>query len=262
MPFDKIRSGKPRFRISVTQKTGIFILISVFCILLGLIIYGKELLAPGILAIAGILIFFAILLAIYFPVRKMKVDLDDTYDKLMIMATTDELTRVFNRRHFNTLFEKELIRAKRYGKNIGCFMLDIDHFKKINDKYGQRFGDEILQDIAELIKENLRTTDVLARYDSNKFICILPETGISSTMHLSKRLRRLIEGRKYSYRDGKDKINITASIGITPCKLPGEKAIDIYENVTMLEKALDKAKQNGGNRIECFPENVAESLEE
>ncbi len=262
MPFDKIRSGKPRFRISIAQITGIFILIIVFCVLLGLIIYGKEILEPGTLAMAGILIFFSILLIIYFPVRKMKIDLDETYDKLEIMATTDALTRVFNRKHFNILFEKELSRAKRYERNLGCLMLDIDHFKKINDKYGQRFGDEILQDIAEFIKDNLRDTDILARYSSNSFICLLPETGIGSTMHLSKRLRRLIEGKKYTYKDGNKKINITVSIGISPCKLLGEKTIDIYENITMLEKALDSAKKRGGNRIECFPENIAESLEE
>ena len=255
MTDDQKPSGQPRFRIPVAQKIAIVILVAVFCALMGLIISGKQPLEPGILAMAGILIFFIILLAIYFPVRKLKQNLDEIHDKLEIMTTTDTLTQVFKRNHFNILFEKELSRAKRYERELGCLMLDIDHFRKINDKYGYQFGDEVLRDVAELIKDNLRVMDILARYGSNKFICLLPETNIDSVMILSKRLRLLLEGK--IYEDKGETVHITASIGITSCKPDAENDIDMNKIISMADEALAMAKKGGRNRIELFSQAVS-----
>ena len=246
---------RPGSRIQTMQKIGIFILIAVYCVLMGLIISGKQPLQPGMLAVGGILIFFVILLVMYFRIRKLENGLDDAREKLEIMTTTDELTRVFNRKHFDTLFEKELSRTRRYERDLGCLMLDIDHFRKINIKYGHQFGDQVLQDVAELIKDSLRITDVLARYGSNKFIMLLPETNIDSVMILSKRLRGLLEGRTYG--DQGKTVSITASIGIISCKPHAEKEIDMNKIINMAEKALDSAKKGGGNRIELFSQTVS-----
>ncbi len=243
-------SGIRRSGIHTALLTVIFILIVVFCVLMGLIISNKPLIEHDILAMSGILVMFVILFGIYFIVRKLKKELDEIYGKLEVMTTTDALTQVFNRNHFNTLLRTELSRAKRYERDLGCLILDIDNFRNINKKYGFQFGDEILQDIAELIKEHLRITDILARYESNKFICLLPETDKNAAMLLSKRLRGLVEGRVYE--DKGESARITVSIGMTSFKPEPEDKTDIRNIINLAEKALNKAKEGGGNRIELL----------
>ena len=243
------QSRHARVRISSPQITGIFILISVLVIIMGLIIYDKQLVEPDVFAASGMIIAI-ILSTIYLFIWKLVKNLDEAYNKIELMAVTDGLTQLFNKNHFNALFKNELSRAIRHEINLSCIILDIDCFIKIIDKYGHQFGNEVLQDTAEVIKDNSRSTDVVARYDRDKFICLLPETEIESAMILSKRLRSLVEGETYSFGENSLAIPVTVCIGVTSFNQSLDKEIDIYNLMNMADKALKIAKEKGRNNVE------------
>ena len=248
MTDEKPRSGIRRSGMSTILLAVNIILVVIFCALMGLILFDNPIIRHDILAISSIIVMIAILVSMYIPVRKLKEDLDATHNKLQVITVTDPLTKVFNSTHFNSLLRTELSRAKRYERDLGCMMLDIDHFGDINKKCGYQFGDEILQDVAELIKDNLRVTDIMARYESNKFVCLLPETNSDAVALLSKRLRGLVEGMTYEEKG--EPVHITISIGLTSYKPVPEDKTDIRNIIIQAEKALKMAKEGGGNRIE------------
>ena len=104
------------------------------------------------------------------------------------MAITDMLTGIFNRRYLMQRFEEEFVRATRQKKSFGCMLMDVDHFKAINDKYGHLKGDEVLKEVALRIKQSLRTYDVLARYGGEEFIAILRDTDLENVLSLAGRI--------------------------------------------------------------------------
>jgi len=212
-------------------------------------IYDNQLVEPAIFAAAGIIILVILIWTIYLFIMKLVKKRDEAYDNIELMKITDELTLLFNREHFNSLFENELARTIRYEKNISCAIIEIDYLNELKDKYGKQLADEILQDTAEDIKDNLRVYDVIAR-DDDRFICFFPETDIKSALFLSKRLRSLVEGETFSFGENDETIHITASIGITSCKPCLDKEIDIYRIINIADKALNVAKEKGRNRVE------------
>jgi len=236
-------------RISRVQIVGIFVLISVLVIIMGLIIYDKQLVETDVFATIGMIIVI-ILSTIYLFIWNLIKKLDEAYNKIGSMAVTDGLTQLFNKNHFNDLFKNELSRAIRHERYLSCIVLDIDSFMKIIDKYGHQFGNEVLQDTAEVIKDNSRTSDIVARYDRDKFICLLPETEIESAMILSKRLRRLVEGETFSFGENNETIPVTICIGVTSYKPSMGKDIDIYNLMNIADKALSVAKEKGSNSVE------------
>ncbi len=238
-----------RVRISRAKIAGIFVLISVLVIIMGLIIYDKQLVEPDVFAMSGMIIVI-ILSTIYLFIWNLIKKLDDAYNKIELMAITDGLTQLFNKNHFNDLFKNELSRAIRHERNLSCIVLDIDSFMKILDKYGHQFGNEVLQDTAEVIKDNSRISDIVARYDRDKFISLLPETEIESAMILAKRLRRLVEGETFSFGENNETIPVTICIGATSYKPSMGKDIDIYNLMDIADKALKIAKEKGRNSVE------------
>ncbi len=238
-----------RVRISRAQIAGIFVLISVLVIIMGLFIYDKQLVEPDVFAMSGMIIVI-ILSTIYLFIWNLIKKLDDAYNKIELMAITDGLTQLFNKNHFNDLFKNELSRAIRHERNLSCIVLDIDSFIKIIDKYGHQFGNEVLQDTAEVIKDNSRISDIVARYDRDKFISLLPETEIESAMILAKRLRRLVEGETFSFGENDETIPVTICIGATSYKPSMGKDIDIYNLMDIADKALKIAKEKGRNSVE------------
>ena len=238
-----------RVRISRAQIAGIFVLISVLVIIMGLIIYDKQLVEPDVFAMSGMIIVI-ILSTIYLFIWNLIKKLDDAYNKIELMAITDGLTQLFNKNHFNDLFKNELSRAIRHERNLSCIVLDIDSFMKIIDKYGHQFGNEVLQDTAEVIKDNSRISDIVARYDRDKFISLLPETEIESAMILAKRLRRLVEGETFSFGENNETIPVTICIGATSYKPSMGKDIDINNLMDIADKALKIAKEKGRNSVE------------
>jgi len=215
----------------------------------------KQLAEPGIFAAAGIIIFVILLSTIYFFIKGLIKKRNEAYDRIRMMANIDDLTQLFNRKYFDTLFEKELARAIRYERNLNCAMLEIDNFKTIRDKYGHQLSDKVLQDIAEIFTDETRINDICARYNGDRFISLLPETEIESALFVCKRLRGLVEGNKFNFGENNETIPITVSIGITSCKAYLDEGVDVHRIISMANKALDIAKERGGNRVECFIRN-------
>ena len=174
--------------------------------------------------------------------------LEELLQKVEVMAITDPLTEIYNRRHFETIFKKEFARAVRYNIPLSCLMIDIDHFKRINDTFGHQIGDSVLKEISQIISSKLRKEiDTVARWGGEEFIVLLPETKNKDAVHLALRILNTISEHKFSDITFFDE-QITVSIGIAG--LP-EPSIDNEEKlIQAADKALYEAKENGRNRIE------------
>ncbi len=200
------------------------------------------------IVVTGIIIGFLIL-TIHLLNKKLVNKQNEIHDKTNLMVITDELTQLYNREQFDSLFESELARAMRNESNISCARIEIDNYKELKDKYGQQLGDEVLQDTAEELKDDLRIYDVLAR-DGDRFICFFPETEIESALIVTKRLHSLVQNEKFEFGENNEIIRISVSIGLTSFKPILVKKIDIYQIILNADNVLDIAKEKGGNRVE------------
>ncbi len=157
----------------------------------------------------------------------------------------DALTGVYNRKAILDLLKKELYQTKRNGGTISVGMCDLDHFKKINDKYGHQTGDEMLRGFADLIKLNLREYDLIGRYGGEEFIIIIPSCENEGNRMDFNRICKVVSDTKIDTRSGP--ISFTVSIGVT--ESDGSSSLD--EILTEADDALYRAKGNGRN-CACF----------
>jgi diguanylate cyclase (GGDEF)-like protein len=169
------------------------------------------------------------------------------YDEVQQLAITDELTGLFNRRGLFQLGQREVERALRFRRPLTAVMLDIDHFKDVNDSYGHPTGDRVLRALTECCRENVRTIDVVGRYGGEEFILLLPETDLTDAIQVAERLRISVESCSVSF--GRERLHFTISLGIA------ELTADI-PNLAMLIEHADQAqylaKQSGRNRVRIF----------
>jgi diguanylate cyclase (GGDEF)-like protein/PAS domain S-box-containing protein len=175
-------------------------------------------------------------------------------EELHKLATTDSLTNVWNRRYFIQLAERELDRMRRYKGCSALMMIDLDHFKTVNDTHGHDVGDEALRKIAEMCKTTLRYVDIFARYGGEEFVALLPETGLDQARVVAERLRGMVAG--HSTTGVNPPLFITLSIGIT---LAGPDSGGIYTLLKEADMALYEAKKKGRNRVEVFDSSLAQS---
>ncbi len=165
--------------------------------------------------------------------------------KLLDMGAKDGLTNIYNRKYFETKLEEEIERCNRYKKRFSLIILDIDFFKKVNDKYGHLAGDYILKAFTKIIAKIIRTSDIFARYGGEEFCCILPETVGETALIISERIRGGIEETVFEYK--KDiKIKITVSQGVA---VFDNNNITKTELINLADKALYKAKKQGRNQV-------------
>ena len=155
------------------------------------------------------------------------------------LATIDGLTGLYNRRYGTGRFEEEVIRTLRVGRPLSCLMVDIDHFKLVNDRFGHPVGDEVLKTAAACITEVLRQYDILYRYGGEEFMLVLPETELSNAEKIAERIRLMIKERTATG------IPITVSVGITTVKDGDADPNDIINRV---DEALYHAKNAGRDR--------------
>lgn len=171
-------------------------------------------------------------------------------DKLLRLANEDSLTELLNRRSFMVEMEKEIERSSRTGLHCSLALIDLDHFKNINDTYGHDFGDEVLRTFASILRENSRQLDVLCRYGGEEFVVLLPHTDAESSLYFLNRVKQQFADHNYSAN-----IRPTFSCGVVSGSL--NRGGDITE--TLLKKAdllLYKAKGNGRDRIELEKEEA------
>ncbi|MGZ3254761.1 MAG: diguanylate cyclase [Burkholderiaceae bacterium] len=167
--------------------------------------------------------------------------------ELQIMASTDMLTNVHNRRSLFELGNKQLNIARRYERPLTLIILDVDHFKNINDTYGHAIGDLVLKNIAKACKTLLRTADIFGRYGGEEFVAVCPETDIEGTAILAERLRMLVQ--HMTIPEVNDLSNITISLGVATL-LPADT--DISQTISRADKALYQAKEQGRNKVIFF----------
>ena len=164
--------------------------------------------------------------------------------KLREMNTRDALTNTYNRRFLDSVLDKEFKRHKRYGHPMSVIMLDIDHFKMVNDKYGHQCGDEVLKSFSSIIQHELRDLDFLARYGGEEFCCLLPETPPDGALLVAERLRKAIEESTYKFQDFK--LKITSSLGV--CSSTPEHQ-EVSKLIELADKGLYQAKEFGRNTV-------------
>jgi diguanylate cyclase (GGDEF)-like protein len=167
--------------------------------------------------------------------------------ELREQATQDSLTGIENRASFLVYAEKELKRAQRYHHSFVIMMIDIDHFKQINDRCGHPFGDQVLQTIALVISRSLRGSDHFGRLGGEEFVAFLPHTTIEEATTIAQRVLKQIADIPYSHQ-GKT-FNVTVSIGITDYDKLDQSFATILERA---DQALYQAKRNGRNRVEII----------
>ena len=191
------------------------------------------------------------LLAVAYDISQRKA----AEERLHLMATTDELTGLRNRRHFSEAVRNELERAHRYQEFFSLLMLDIDFFKEINDKYGHGGGDEVLRHFARLLKKDLRQMDITGRVGGEEFSIILPHTDLGGAYTIAERLRQNIEATPAVYQG--NWIFFTVSIGAASYQKGMKSQDEIFK---MADNALYKAKSHGRNLVVTYENNLQESV--
>ena len=162
-------------------------------------------------------------------------------------AVTDELTGLANLRSFHTTLELEIERSRRFGTPLSLVMLDLDHFKHINDEYGHQQGDEVLELVADVLRDFSRDIDAPARYGGEELAVVLPQTDSEGAEQLAERIREAVEQLEVPRVDGNGSLRLQASFGVAAVP---ESAADRETLIAAADAALYRAKRGGRNRVE------------
>jgi len=176
--------------------------------------------------------------------REKNRELEEVLSRVEVLASHDPLTNLFNRRHFETIIEKEFSRTLRYKSPTSCLMVDVDHFKNVNDEYGHRTGDLVLKELADIIRNCIRKVDTLARWGGEEFVVLLPGTNKTNAVQAASRILSAISSHEFSSITG----HITVSIGIA--SVPDTLINTAEKLVDSSDFALYQAKSKGRNRID------------
>jgi len=164
-------------------------------------------------------------------------------EEIYLLATTDSLTGIANRREFSAILVREVDRAKRYGTPMTLVMYDLDYFKRVNDAFGHDVGDTVLQAVTSLVKENIRANDVVARWGGEEFMVLMPQSDIKAASNAAEKLRLAIAEHHFD-NIGK----LTVSFGVTAF----EPQDDLNSLLKRVDDALYRAKERGRNRVEIL----------
>lgn len=167
--------------------------------------------------------------------------------EIELLSKTDPLTGLWNRRYLEERLEAEFKRAKRYDHDLSIMIIDLDHFKSINDTYGHMAGDEVLRKVGAKIKECQRETDFIGRFGGEEIVVILPETDLLASKMIADSIRESIKKEAVVFES--DKIAVTASIGVSSMRREHADCSMIFSEA---DEALYEAKKNGRDRVETF----------
>jgi diguanylate cyclase (GGDEF)-like protein len=165
------------------------------------------------------------------------------HETIFSMTITDGLTDVSNKKQLDAVLIKEIPRAQRHARQLSLLMIDIDHFKNVNDTYGHIAGDSVLRDLAAILKKRLRPDDELGRYGGEEFCAILPETSLEGAARIGEELRKRVEEHAFVV-DG-EQIKVTISIGVAELK----KGMDMKAIYKSADEMLYQAKRTGRNKV-------------
>ena len=171
------------------------------------------------------------------------------HEEIYRLSTTDGLTQVHNKRFLLEYLDREISRCRRQGSELSLVLLDIDHFKKVNDTFGHLAGDQVLKHLTTLIRANIRHEDVLARFGGEEFIVVLPQIGRAGARQCAEKVHHLVE--QYRFVSDYDEIPVTISIGVVTSTPRTETAAEL---ISMADRELYRAKKQGRNCV-CGPED-------
>jgi len=166
------------------------------------------------------------------------------HEEIYRMTIIDGLTQVHVKRHLLEQLDKELMRARRHTRDLGFLMLDIDHFKRINDVHGHLAGDYVLKEVARVLQQRVRRDEILARYGGEEFAVILPETNLQGAHALAEGLRERIEESRFTFQG--ESIRVTISIGGAMLNDGDRTGMDLIKRA---DEKLYEAKRSGRNRV-------------
>ena len=185
-------------------------------------------------------------------IRARTQDLESSKEELKILAATDPMTKLYNRRYFATISDKIFTEAKLGGNNIVLIMLDIDNFKKISDTYGHHIGDKVIISVAEILKERTRKSDIVCRYGGEEYMILLPQGTIEISMKIAENIRELVEQLTIELEHERV-LSTTISIGISETNTLVDSNIEIAINKA--DNALYEAKRSGKNKVLVYSSN-------
>jgi two-component system cell cycle response regulator len=167
------------------------------------------------------------------------------FDRVKNLSIRDGLTDLYNHRHSIELVANEYERVGRYESGVSVLMMDLDHFKRINDEHGHQAGDLVLKEVARVLKDTLRAVDALGRYGGEEFLAVLPHTSYDEARQTAERLRRAIH--EHAFRMGDRELRATISVGVA--SYPSDIVDSPNALIREADKALYRAKQDGRNRV-------------
>jgi two-component system cell cycle response regulator len=191
--------------------------------------------------------------AAHSELRERNQQLETMLHHVEALAITDPLTGLFNRRRFADVLKREFAVTKRYKNTLSCLMIDLDHFKRINDRFGHDAGDQVLKETARRLMQTLREVDVPARYGGEEFAVLLPHTGKQEALVAAERVRNAIRAQEFEV--GKERLRMTTSIGVSGnVDVPTGQAEDL---VKAADFALYEAKRRGRDQVVLFDEKTS-----
>lgn len=176
--------------------------------------------------------------------RALRQQVERLQRELQRQATTDALTGSLNRRAFFELGEREFARAARHREPLSLAMLDVDRFKNIEEQFGHASGDAVVARLAQVVKEQMRTEDLVGRYWADKFVCLMPATAPDDALRVAERIRGVLAGSDLEVGDARIPVRISAGIA---ARQDADRSLDTL--VRRAERALRRSKDQGGNRV-------------
>jgi diguanylate cyclase (GGDEF)-like protein len=169
------------------------------------------------------------------------------YEEMQHLAITDSLTGLYNRRYFFEFAEKEISQSKRYTRGLSLIMMDIDHFKRVNDRFGHQMGDRVLKNVADICLSILRKADIMCRFGGEEFMILLPETGKEEAESAAERMCQAVADAVIPSESGE--VKITLSIGVAEL----DKEHDTLDSLVFAaDNALYRAKAAGRDCVRVF----------
>ncbi|MBM4779236.1 MAG: GGDEF domain-containing protein [Archangiaceae bacterium] len=166
------------------------------------------------------------------------------HDEIYRLTTVDGLTQINNRRFFDEAIEREISRSRRYNRTLSLVLIDVDHFKRINDTFGHLAGDAVLKEVASAIKKRIRKEDLLARYGGEEFAVLTPEVDQKGALAMAEKVRKVVE--KHEFNFDAERIPVTISCGVSTLGKKGDGAEALVQRA---DEKLYEAKEAGRNQV-------------